>query len=850
MRNSAFCSPHLPIPLKPIRTHRPACNLSLSPYLARNDRRPGIEAMLTTITTAVFPVALRTLRASFLPSLRLQHTHPNVDPSQHQPSHATAVTPNSTAAAPVGVTVVADRRSAACVVAQLMSLPASHPVAWDTETTGVNPAKESPVHRGSVICATAYAGSSVDFGTGPRLFIDTLDGEPGLLDVFRPYFESPSCQKVWHHYAFDRHVLSNHNIHVSGFAGDTMHMARLHNSALPRYALAELCTRYLDNYEKVTMTDRFGKRDVLKSGAEGKSVIVPPTVTLQRGTESRLEWIDYSTADAELTHRLYNVLRNSLLVSCIAGTNSLPDLKKRYPNLLSLYEHIMLPFGQLLTDVERTGFRVDVDWLKKMENQAESDRVQLEKSFVEWAAKHSPDARYMNINSDQQKLQLFFAPCTKKGDKKEEIPQSKSFSIAMTGAVRDRYLEDLSKRTAPSDTERFEKYMTQIKPDKPLKVDISIKGLRKRSSITTAGGWPSVSSKALRKLAGWPRANPPVFGDPSDPEMCLAIDNLMEANSISTLSSTFLIPLQNWAGENNRIHASLNLNTETGRLSSRRPNLQNQPALEKDRYRIRKGFVCDEGNKLIVADYGQLELRLLAHITNCKSMIDAFKAGGDFHSRTALTMFDHVREAVDKGDCLLERDDNAGDDCPPLLKDMFSAERRKAKTLNFSIAYGKTVIGLARDWNVDEEEARRTLRLWYRDRPEISKWQYQCKELLHELGYVETILGRRRYLPFPNTDMRKRAHAERAAINAPLQGSAADLVMAAMVKLHNNPMLQVLGWKIILQVHDEVILEGPEESADVALPIVEQEMKNPIDINLNVDLTVDARCAKSWYDAK
>jgi DNA polymerase I len=133
-------------------------------------------------------------------------------------------------------------------------------------------------------------------------------------------------------------------------------------------------------------------------------------------------------------------------------------------------------------------------------------------------------------------------------------------------------------------------------------------------------------------------------------------------------------------------------------LSSRRPNLQNQPALEKDQYKIRDAFVAEEGNTFVVADYGQLELRLLAHITNCQSMLDAFEKGGCFHSRTAMGMYPYIKEAIDRGEVLLEWDNSKGKAPKPLVKDKFASERRKAKTLNFSIAYGKTIHGLAKDW--------------------------------------------------------------------------------------------------------------------------------------------------------
>lgn len=749
-----------------------------------------------------------------------------------------------------GITIVNDRKTAARVVLQLMELPYDKPVAWDTETTGVNPKKRSPVFNGSVICATAYAGDHVDFGTGSRLFIDCLDGERGILDVFKPYFESQKFPKVWHNYSFDRHVLANHQIVSHGFAGDTMHMARLVNSTHTRYSLDELCRKYL-NTRKRSMLERFGAPEKLLNGSDGKKISIPCTKVLHREEKYRTGWIEYATQDAELTHRLYYTLDSYLRGMKIDGENSTAYLQTKFSDLKSLYEKILIPFGELLTDMERKGFKVDVEFLREAEKQADIDRMKLDNKFIEWAVTVSPDAKYMNINSDQQKLQLFFAPCTNFSDKTKELEKSKTFSLEMSGTQRETYLEELSKSEDEEDKKKYERY-TSADDGKKRKVkrDIVLTGLGKKARGVTEGGWPSVSAKALRSLSGYPRANPPRFGEPDDKKMCFAIDDMIEANSVSTLMTTFIGPLQTWPGEDGRIHASLNFNTETGRLSSRRPNLQNQPALEKDRYKVRKAFVCEEGNRLIVADYGQLELRLLAHITGCKSMIDAFKAGGDFHSRTALTMFDNVKEAVDKGDCLLERDGNRPElQNVPLLKEMFSVERRKAKTLNFSIAYGKTVMGLSRDWNVSESEARDTLELWYKERKEVRNWQRRCKSFLREKGYVETLFGRRRHLP-EIEDRRKMAHAQRAAINAPLQGSAADLVMAAMVKLHRSRILQVLGWRIVLQVHDEIILEGPEESAEEALEMVKRDMKRPMDMDLKVELTVDAKIAKSWYDAK
>ena len=242
--------------------------------------------------------------------------------------------------------------------------------------------------------------------------------------------------------------------------------------------------------------------------------------------------------------------------------------------------------------------------------------------------------------------------------------------------------------------------------------------------------------------------------------------------------ANFLTSLQTLADDEKRVHCSLNINTETGRLSSRKPNLQNQPALEKDKYKIRQAFIASPGNKLIVADYGQLELRLLASMTDCTSMIEAFEAGGDFHSRTALGMFKYIQDAVENEDVLLEWDYAKGEPPKPMLKDKYASERRKAKTLNFSIAYGKTAHGLSADWGVSTKEAEEMLQAWYDSRPEVEQWQKDTKEIAKEHGLTRTLMGRYRHLPHAKGgSMKALGHALRASINTPIQGGAADVAM-------------------------------------------------------------------------
>jgi len=397
----------------------------------------------------------------------------------------------------------------------------------------------------------------------------------------------------------------------------------------------------------------------------------------------------------------------------------------------------------------------------------------------------------------------------------------------------------------------------------PKYIDLKISTIGLEPFKYTAGGAPSVTADVLRTLAGEPLADPPKYGRAYDAfgggkaghDACVALFSLCAIGSIDTMIANFLMSLQSLADEKSRVHCSLNLNTETGRLSSRRPNLQNQPALEKDKYKIRQAFQSSPGNNLIVADYGQLELRLLASMTNCKSMIDAFKSGGDFHSRTALDMFDYIKEKVESGECLLEWDYEKGEPPKPLLKDLFASERRKAKTLNFSIAYGKTAHGLSQDWGVEPEEAEKMLQAWYVARPEVRDWQAEKKKTARLEGYTRTLMGRYRHLPEAMGKNRKFiGHAERASINTPIQGGAADVAMMAMNLINKSETLKRLGWILLLQVHDEVMLEGPEETAEEAFEEVLRCMQEPWTVGLpktSVPLLVDGSCThKNWYDAK
>ncbi|CAL4898351.1 unnamed protein product [Urochloa decumbens] len=774
------------------------------------------------------------------------------------------------------VLVVGDVKSARRVVQLLTTKYRNFIHACYTEVANIDVKQETPVGHGKVTCFSIYSGTSgaeADFGNGKTcIWVDVMDGGRDVLMEFAPFFEDSSIRKVWHNYSFDSHVIENYGIKVSGFHADTRHLARLWDSSRRLdggYSLEGLTNDHrvmgvvpkeLQNVGKGSMKTIFGRKKIKKDGSEGKITAIAPVEILQR--EDRDLWICYSSLASMSAVRLYESLKSKL--------ERKPWTFDGVPrgSMYDFYEEYWRPFGAVLVKMETAGMLVDRSYLSEIEKVAVEQRKLAADKFRKWASKHCPDAKYMNVSSDTQVRQLFFGGIENRCKPGEFLPKSKAIKVP-------------DDETTVAEGKQVPKYRT-------IELFSIVEDLR--TDIFTASGWPSVSGDALRNLAGkvpsdhvyttddvnedecvtdseisdcdledtsYGTAYEAFGGGKKGKEACHAIAALCEICSIDSLISNFILPLQgdHISCKEGRIHYSLNINTETGRLSARTPNLlQNQRALEKDQYKIRQVFVAAPGNTLIVADYGQLELRILAHLADCRSMLDAFKAGGDFHSRTAMNMYQHIREAVEEERVILEWHPQPGQEKPPvpLLKDAFGAERRKAKMLNFSIAYGKTAHGLARDWKVSVKEAKDTLKLWYSDRKEVLAWQMKQKELAQEKCEVYTLLGRSRR--FPNmayTTSGQRDHIERAAINA-VQGSAADVAMCAMLEIDRNTRLKELGWTLLLQEHDEVILEGPAESAELAKSIVVECMSKPFyGTNiLNVDLAVDAKCAQNWYAAK
>ena len=578
---------------------------------------------------------------------------------------------------------------------------------------------------------------------------------------------------------------------------------------------------------------------------------MPSILELHTSPETIDKWIDYGTLDSEVTYYLYYTLKNLM--------ENLPVHFEDMRTLFDIYKKYWLPFGEVLTEIERNGIRVNRGQLENSKVSAEKTVKELKEKVRECVLKLQPDCIEFNPSSVQQMQQLLFAPFTrkrsnKKKEQKGEIKKEKEYDPL--AQERNFTVIDEYPATRYFKVKKLDNYDYKEKDSKKAKLkyrDMSITGYGIPVQNMSISGIPSVDSGCLKILAGGVAKD--FFIKKNDPETGKIIDTLLNTilklKSTETLLNTFIVSLMDQIDKKDgRIHSSLNINTETGRLSSRKPNLQNQPALEKDVYKTRLAFEAGEKRKLLIADYGQLELRILAHVTNCKSMIEAFQTGGDFHSRTAAGMFPYIKNELDQN--LLRLEKGEGNDNVPLLKDKYANERKKAKTMNFSVAYGKTSFGFAKDWNCSLEEAENFLNLWYSERKEVKDWQEKTKQTAIKYGYTKTLMGRYRILTkhFVEKNKMKILHGLRASINTPIQGGAADVVIAAMVKIYKEKWFKEKGWKIIHQIHDEVILEGPEETADEALELLETLMENPLDNKLRVKLEVDGKVCDNWFESK
>lgn len=336
------------------------------------------------------------------------------------------------------------------------------------------------------------------------------------------------------------------------------------------------------------------------------------------------------------------------------------------------------------------------------------------------------------------------------------------------------------------------------------KLGYSAKGIKRNQR----GGY-STSAEVLEKLA-------------EEHEIARLI---LQYREVQKLQSTYVDGIRPLVHDG-IVHTTYNQTmTTTGRLSSANPNLQNIPVRTEMGRELRKLFIAREGNVLVDADYSQIELRLLAHFSGCKALREAYQAGADIHAATAARLF-HTP-----------------------LAEVTSAQRRRAKTINFGIIYGMSAFGMAKDLNCPPGEAQQYIDAYFAAHPEVKAYMEENVRKAKEDGFVTTILGRKRFIAeLRSGNYNQRAFGERAAMNMPLQGSAADIIKLAMLRVAGRLRADGSRARLVLQVHDELVLDAPEAEAEYAKQMLKEEMEAAIP--LTVPLIADVSVGKSWYDAK
>jgi DNA polymerase-1 len=301
---------------------------------------------------------------------------------------------------------------------------------------------------------------------------------------------------------------------------------------------------------------------------------------------------------------------------------------------------------------------------------------------------------------------------------------------------------------------------------------------------------------------------------------------LLEHRSVSKLKSTYTdkLPLQ-VDEKTGRVHTSYNQTVAaTGRLSSTDPNLQNIPIRSEEGRRIRQAFVAPEGYKMLAADYSQVELRIMAHLSRDENLLKAFAEGIDVHRATAAEVFGVALDEVQP------------------------EQRRAAKAINFGLIYGMSAFGLAKQLNIGRYEAQDYIDVYFARYPGVKEYMDKTREQAHERGYVETVFGRRLYLPEINSrNGQRRQYAERTAINAPMQGTAADIIKRAMIAVDHALSTSKADAKVVMQVHDELVVEVLQRDVEAVLALLRAEMEQAA--TLKVPLVVDIGIGDNWDEA-
>ena len=477
----------------------------------------------------------------------------------------------------------------------------------------------------------------------------------------------------------------------------------------------------------------------------------------------------YACEDADVTLRLVPLLRQKL----------------EDDGLLAIAEEIEFPLVPVLADIERRGVKVDVKVLDQISVQLEKELERLEGEIVALAG------RTFNIGSPKQLGEVLFNP--------PPTPEAREAAAQWEQDVRDNEAGEVE-----GDPDAKPKTKKQLAEEAPTW------GMGLQPLAKTKSGTPSTAESVLSELAQ-EHALPAL---------------VLDWRKVAKLKSTYTDRLPELIHpETGRIHTDFNQTiTATGRLSSSNPNLQNIPIRTEMGREIRRAFVAADGCKLLSADYAQIELRIIAHMSGDAGLVEAFREGRDIHTATAARVFD-----VD-------------------YDDVTRIQRDRVKQVNYGIPYGISAFGLAQRMRISNSDAQALIDQYRASYPTVIQFLDGLVEDARARGYAETLLGRRRYLPqLGARNPSDRAYAERIALNMPIQGTQADMIKRAMVALHEKLPLAGLETRMILQVHDELVFEVPLAEVEAATEVIRREMTAAFP--LDVPVVVDVGVADNWLDA-
>ena len=381
--------------------------------------------------------------------------------------------------------------------------------------------------------------------------------------------------------------------------------------------------------------------------------------------------------------------------------------------------------------------------------------------------------------------------------------------IAIDREALKKYGEDLSVSIAELEKRIYEAAGEEFNINSPKQLGVILfEKLQMPNSKKTKTGY-STSAEVLEKLA----VDYPI------------VSEIMEYRQLTKLKSTYADGLTNYIDETGRIHTTFNQTiTATGRLSSTEPNLQNIPIRIELGKMIRKVFHPAKGNLFVDSDYSQIELRVLAHVADDEKLIEAFQNGQDIHRTTASHVFGVPFDEVT------------------------DLQRRNAKAVNFGIVYGISAFGLSQDLNISRKEAQEFIDKYFETYPKIKAFLDSTVEQAKKDGYIKTMFNRIRPIPeLSSSNFMQRQFGERVAMNSPIQGTAADIIKIAMIRVHDRLIRDKLKSKLILQVHDELLIETLEEEKEQVIALLEEEMKNAV--KLKVSMEVGTETGYDWYDA-